>query len=239
MSGNRPPQFSRNFPVSSTRGSRFRQPYADAGHHRMPYHSPRDRDRDRDRDRGRGYRWGGFPLWTGWVGPYLPNYPLFYPDDFDQYDSDQAGYGGQPYSDNAYADQSQQSPYQDAPYPDANGYGNPASYYPAPYGSASPDQGSPGAPYRPSPQLSQQARSPYHPSSGSMAAPVPELPLTVVFKDGRPPEKIHNYLLTSTTLSVLDQQRRDIPVNQIDLAETAKVNREAGVDFQVPGTARP
>jgi hypothetical protein len=58
----------------------------------------------------------------------------------------------------------------------------------------------------------------------------------VVFKDGRPNEHIHNYLLTATTLSVLDRQRRDIPVDQIDLVATVRMNHEAGVDFSLPGT---
>jgi hypothetical protein len=41
-------------------------------------------------------------------------------------------------------------------------------------------------------------------------------------------------MVTATTLSVLDQQYRAIPVDQIDLAATAKANRDAGVDFSLP-----
>ena len=63
-------------------------------------------------------------------------------------------------------------------------------------------------------------------------------PVTLVFKDGRPPQQIHNYLLTATTLSVLDQRRQEIPVDQIDLAATAKVNRAAGASFALPGGSR-
>jgi hypothetical protein len=42
-------------------------------------------------------------------------------------------------------------------------------------------------------------------------------------------------LLTVNTLTVLDQHRRDIPVDQIDLNATAKVNLQAGVEFSLPG----
>lgn len=68
--------------------------------------------------------------------------------------------------------------------------------------------------------------------------PLPQEAVTLVFKDGRPPEQIHNYLLTGTTLYVQDQHRRDIPLSQLDLVATAKVNHEAGVDFHLPGTPK-
>jgi hypothetical protein len=58
--------------------------------------------------------------------------------------------------------------------------------------------------------------------------------LTVVFKDGRPPEQVYNYLLTANTLTVLDQYRHDIPVDQIDVEATASVNMQAGVPFSLP-----
>jgi hypothetical protein len=55
-----------------------------------------------------------------------------------------------------------------------------------------------------------------------------------VFKDGRPSEQIHNYALTRTDLFVLDQRHRDIPLDELDLAATAKVNHDAGVEFHIP-----
>ena len=58
--------------------------------------------------------------------------------------------------------------------------------------------------------------------------------VTLVFKDGRPSEQIHNYILTRTTLYVRDQHHRDIPLDQLDFAATQKLNRDAGVDFQLP-----
>jgi hypothetical protein len=58
--------------------------------------------------------------------------------------------------------------------------------------------------------------------------------VTLVFKDGRAPEKIYNYALTRTTLYVTDARRQEIPVAALDLAATEKVNRAAGVRFQLP-----
>jgi hypothetical protein len=66
------------------------------------------------------------------------------------------------------------------------------------------------------------------------STPAPEEAVTLVFKDGRPAEQVHNYLLTRTTLYVQDQNRRSIPVDQLDLAATEKTNRDAGIDFAVP-----
>jgi hypothetical protein len=60
--------------------------------------------------------------------------------------------------------------------------------------------------------------------------------VTLIFKDGRAPEKIYNYALTRTTLYVTDAKRQEIPVAALDLAATEKVNRAAGVRFQLPVT---
>ena len=60
--------------------------------------------------------------------------------------------------------------------------------------------------------------------------------VTLIFKDGRAPEKIYNYALTRTTLYVTDATRKEIPVAALDLAATEKVNRAAGVRFQLPVT---
>jgi hypothetical protein len=74
------------------------------------------------------------------------------------------------------------------------------------------------------------------------AAPAPAAEnteaVTLVFKDGRASEQIHNYILSRNTLSVLDGRHRDIPVDQLDLVATEKANREAGVDFHLPASAR-
>jgi hypothetical protein len=60
--------------------------------------------------------------------------------------------------------------------------------------------------------------------------------VTLVFKDGRPSEEIHNYMLTRTTLYVQDEHRREISVDEIDLTATQKANKDAGVEFRLPGS---
>jgi hypothetical protein len=70
------------------------------------------------------------------------------------------------------------------------------------------------------------------------SAPMSEEATTLVFKDGRPPEQIHNYILSRTTLYVRDQYRSDIPIDQLDIAATLKANHDAGVDFQLPEASR-
>jgi len=113
-------------------------------------------------------------------------------------------------------------------YPDAFGYDDSSTspdYAPEGYDAQPDDQGQPAppGPYQPTYGLSHQS-----------AAPAIEEAVTLVFKDGRPPEQIHNYVLTRTTLYVGDQHHRDIPIDQLDLAATAKVNHDAGVDFHLP-----
>ena len=45
-------------------------------------------------------------------------------------------------------------------------------------------------------------------------------------------------MLTRTTLYVQDEHRQEIPVADLDLPATQKINQAAGVDFQLPGSAR-
>ena len=91
-------------------------------------------------------------------------------------------------------------------------------YAPAPY---------PGASY-----AAPSAESRVWPAQASQPA------VTLVFKDGRQPEQIHNYLMTADTLYVEDPGHREIPMNELDLVATAKLNRDAGVDFQLPAASR-
>lgn len=99
------------------------------------------------------------------------------------------------------------------------------------------DAAAPAYDVQPAQQDEPEARQPYSvsaaPSSASPDAKNEDA-VTVVFKDGRPSEEIHNYALTRTTLYVMDERHRDIPVNEIDLDATQRVNREAGVEFQLP-----
>ena len=77
----------------------------------------------------------------------------------------------------------------------------------------------------------------YAPANQS-PVPEPREAVTLVFNDGSPSEQIHNYILTATSLYVLDRDRRTIPTARIDLAATARVNRDAGVDFHLPESGR-
>jgi hypothetical protein len=57
----------------------------------------------------------------------------------------------------------------------------------------------------------------------------------LIYKDGRPPEQIQNYLATRSTLTVLDGgRRREIPVSDLNIPATVSANRQTGVDFQLP-----
>jgi len=113
----------------------------------------------------------------------------------------------------------------------------------APYGYAAGDSGQAGQGYRP-PYQPSAAPSPAAPAP--TAAPEPPSPsstpaveeaVTLVYKDGRS-EQIHNYAMTRTTLYVQDQHHREIPLDEIDLAATERVNRKAGMSFEVPSGAR-
>jgi hypothetical protein len=99
----------------------------------------------------------------------------------------------------------------------------------APAQSAEEAYEAPAPPELP-PYPNQLAASP----AQAMPAPSSQDAVTLVFADGRPSEQIHNYLLTRTTLFVLDQRHRDIPLDQLDFAATAKVNHDAGIDFHLP-----
>jgi hypothetical protein len=107
------------------------------------------------------------------------------------------------------------------------------------YGSGAPGpQGQPnGAPsFRPPYQGSPESSFQGPPLGPSQAAPVHAQPTTVlIFKDGRPPEKVHNYALTGSTLYALDGDlRREIPLALLNVPATVETNRAAGVDFSLP-----
>ena len=113
-------------------------------------------------------------------------------------------------------------------YPNDIGYDDsPASPDAAPevYGAQPPDEGQPepSIPYQPTSEIPRQS-----PALGNEEA------VTLIFKDGRLPEQIYNYVLTRTTLYVGGPRHREIPIDQLDLAATAKVNRDVGVDFHLP-----
>jgi hypothetical protein len=76
-------------------------------------------------------------------------------------------------------------------------------------------------------------------TSPTPAAPAPAQPLVVIFKTGRDPMKIQNYLITAKVLTDLDSEHYEqIPLDEINLAATQNFNKVAGVDFQVPVASR-
>jgi hypothetical protein len=78
----------------------------------------------------------------------------------------------------------------------------------------------------------------YRPAYAAQPPPADEEAVTLIFKDGRPSEQIHNYILTAKTLYVQDEHRQVIPVEQLDLSATEKANLDAGVEFQLPSLRR-
>jgi hypothetical protein len=191
--------------------------------HRAPY-NPSSGSHPSGGDPGRGRRRGPYVINLGYgVGPvigwYGPGY-LSYGDGFDD-DSQDASQG--------YADNGSEGYDQSAGPTEPNGSNGVDGYYgpeePNGYGPLAPWPGpsAPRMPYRPPPAGGQAALA----FQGEGA-------VTLIFKDGRPPEQIHNYVLTPTTIYVGDQHSRDIALDQIDIAATEKFNREAGVDFLLP-----
>jgi hypothetical protein len=81
-----------------------------------------------------------------------------------------------------------------------------------------------------------------YPPAAAGPLPAPEISsdvgVTLVFKDGRPPVEVHDYVLTRNTLYVWDRHQLVIPTDKLDLAATAKANQDAGVDFQLPEPPR-
>ncbi len=163
------------------------------------------------------YNYGVYPYYPYYIDPWL--FGPDWNDDSDQ--SAQNDYGGNV----------------PAPYPDygESAYAEPGPEYdqPAPQGYAQqqpyPQNGDES--YLPQPAPSSSPRQPY---TGGSTAPGPQQALTLIFNNGRPPETVYNYMLTASTLTVLDAQYQQIPVSQIDLPATVSANRAQGTNFQVP-----
>lgn len=80
-------------------------------------------------------------------------------------------------------------------------------------------------------------RMPYVGPDAPTAGDRPE-PVTVIFNDGQPPALVYNYVLTPTTLYVLDGYHYAVSLTQVDFAATDRVNRMAGVNFHLPLTSQ-
>jgi len=125
-------------------------------------------------------------------------------------------------------------------YPDDSYYGDQQQSAPA---DANAQAAVPEYDYGPPPGSEQAyAEAPPRPQYQPQSAASPDLQdqpeVTLLFKDGRPPQQVQNYAVTRTTLYVLDgARRREIPLDQLDLPQTEKTNHDAGVDFEVPAGA--
>ena len=174
-----------------------------------------DRDRGGNPDRDRfDRRRRQFQNWVVNSYTYWPGYPyLFGPNAYN------LGLDNWDDSDDTASDTSQPGSYAS----DQNG---PAPLYPPPYPDQRPSY--PGEGYA---------------APGAQASPaapaISGMPLTLIFKNGRAPISVRNYMMTSRVLTDLDSQHYEqIPLDQIDLAATERFNTFAGVDFQVPGPSR-
>jgi hypothetical protein len=132
-----------------------------------------------------------------------------------------AGYG--PGYGPGYADT---VPYRD--YGDAPGGGSEG-------GAAEPQEPA----YLQAPPLQAPMARPSYAGSPATSRPAAEPALTVIFKNGRTPESMQNYMVNAKALTDLDQQHYEqIPLDQIDIAATEQTNRARGLDFQVPPASR-
>lgn len=175
----------------------------------------RSGNQNQNRNRNRGLwdaRRRSFNNWYASYYPAWPGYPfLIDPGFYDWGDADDSGYGDSEY------DQGNAAPYAD---------------YESPYPDEPPLQGE-LPPWDPQ---GQQAATAW---PTAPAEPAPEQPLTVFFKSGRAPVKMQNYIMTGKLLTDLDASHYEqIAVDEIDVAETQRVNSAAGVKFQVPGASR-
>lgn len=117
-----------------------------------------------------------------------------------------------------------------------SGYAPDYSDQPQPAASPEPYVQPQSAPGPTDQDYAQLPARPAYPGPAAPSSEAQEQPqVTLVFKDGRPEQVVQNYAVTRTTLYVLDgSRRREIPLADLNLSQTEKMNREAGVDFAVP-----
>jgi hypothetical protein len=117
-------------------------------------------------------------------------------------------------------------------------YGPQAPYPQAPYGEGPYDQGY-GAPQRP-PYSPEGYPAPQQQNTAAAQSDGLDHPaVTLVFNDGRPSEQVHSYVLTGSSVFIAEHgHQRVIPIAELDLPATIAQNREAGVDFTLPGGSR-
>ena len=166
-----------------------------------------------------GYFYPGYPILTGYVDPWL-----FGPDDYDANEHQSAATA------DAYDPDYPQVPYAHGQYPQDQD--SSSGYAPEQRAQQDTQHPLPGAGRQPYTGSTQGATAPN--LAGSAGEPG-RAPLTVIFTDGRPAERFHNYLLTADTLTVFEPHYRQIPLNQVNLSATEAANQAAGVEFRPPG----
>ena len=205
-----------------------------------------------------------FPYaYSSYVYGYFP--PDLLDDSFDNYDSSQQlqaestpDYGSaypqpMPQPEYGYPQPMPQPEYGypvPAPPPEYGyAYPQPMPAYPAypAYPESAPQPAPEGAYAYPAPPVP-PGYQPYPPQQIPQPAPaapqmqyVPGSASTVIliYKDGRPPEQIQNYLATRSTLTILDGgRRREIPLSELNIPATMSANHQTGVDFQLPSATQ-
>lgn len=171
----------------------------------------------------------------------------FYDSGYDDFDSiDQPAPAPQEYQPHDYG-YMEPAPQPDYGYPQP--MPEPGYAYPQPVpdpGYAYPQPAPEYPPSYPQPQPQPQAYSYPAPPGYQAYVPAPASPqmqyvpgssdmVILIYKDGRPPEQIQNYLATRTTLTILDGgRRRVVPLDDLNIPATMRANRETGVDFKLP-----
>jgi hypothetical protein len=157
-----------------------------------------------------GFHHRRYPRTFGFVSPYGP----YYYGGYVPYAWD---YGADPAYTGYVAGTFDTTPYSGYPYPPQ--YAPPPSYYSPPPVNSTPE-----------PQSYQQRRSDR--ASDEFAEPT-----VLVFRDGHRQE-IANYAIMGSTLFVLSGPRSRIPIAELDIPATERVNQSRGVDFHVPAKAQ-
>jgi hypothetical protein len=159
---------------------------------------------------------------VGYVG--LPYYvdPFAFGNAWDWNNDSDTAQQAQPAA-QAGSDYGPQAPYPQGPYDESYAPPSRPPYNPGAY----PQQNSPAS-------QSAAAQNVAPPDDG-----LDHPPVTLVFNDGRPPLQVNNYVLTGSSVFVAEHgHQRVIPVADLDLPATIAQNREAGVDFALPGGSR-
>jgi hypothetical protein len=121
-------------------------------------------------------------------------------------------------------------PYSGYPYPSQNaGYAYPQQYAPPPPNYYVPRNVPPPAPSAPPDSYQQPQSNSRSRQSGAESAE----PTVLVYRDGHRQE-IANYAIMGSTLFVLSGPRARIPVAELDVPATERVNQSRGVEFHVP-----